>query len=774
MFKRKNNNVLSIKVLREIKNNFKTYLSVILIATLAVTLFTGIFANYKNFDDRLDNIYSESNMCDGIIMTKAYDKDIEDYLKTTDVYYEKRLYIPSKFANTNVNLVTFSSDSTLNKPFRINKGTDDNSYDSNSVLVDENFLEKNKLNYGDEIAFDLPFNDIRIKVKLTGTIQHPESLENSTYNPNFIYIGYDALKAAVISYYNLPFVTDAIVDSVLSEHYNQFIVKGDEEIFSSVKEKFSNSDNYIYSLKRSELPSNITIEADVKQAQQLLYIFPVIFYLVAILIILTSISQLINRESKNIGILKALGFSKFEILRHYTNIFILLSLIGSVLGIILGPLIVPNVMQQKYNILYQLPEINLPFFRPEYLYSVLILVVITALTSLFACFEAMNKVPAASLRGDNAVKMHNSVLSKFKWFKKIPLSILMALRNMKRKISRTVMVIVGVLGCSALLVCGFGIEDTINYGLDLELKELIPFDVSVTYASDSSKKDNVLALENVTAVDEYAKYSVNVEFGNLISSYLYVLPEKTDIFTPQYDEKSCLISKKVSKDLNVKIGDEIAFVLNNQTYKVEVTNIVDFCISQGVFISTLHKSNIDLKPTGAWVRTADSSLNETTAEQLNSLDGISSVSSMAKMQHQAENTISSIKVMTYTVKIFAILLAVVVLYNLALLNFKERVKDIATLKVLGFSKFEVASSFVIEIIFLTFVGSLVGLLFGYPLLVAVLSINETPLISYIYHINPISFIWTVIITCGSSLIINLFFAYLTKKVQMVESLKSVE
>ena len=147
---------------------------------------------------------------------------------------------------------------------------------------------------------------------------------------------------------------------------------------------------------------------------------------------------------------------------------------------------------------------------------------------------------------------------------------------------------------------------------------------------------------------------------------------------------------------------------------------------------------------------------------------------MREMRARADETVSTIRIMTITIRIFAILLAVVVLYNLALLNFRERTKDIATLKVLGFSKFEIASSFIIEIISLTFLGSLLGLTLGYPLLYAVLSINETPLICYIYHIYQSSYLFTVLLTCGTSLVINLFFASLTNKVKMVESLKSVE
>lgn len=255
-------------------------------------------------------------------------------------------------------------------------------------------------------------------------------------------------------------------------------------------------------------------------------------------------------------------------------------------------------------------------------------------------------------------------------------------------------------------------------------------------------------------------------------------PKNHLFFKPDYNNDDCLISSKVAKELGCSSGDAITFIYDGKQYTVTITKVVDFCISQGIFISKNYFENqeqkLSFKPTGCWVMTDDTTYNEEISNQIKDIDGIISSMSMAQTREHANNTIASIKVMTLTVKVFAILLAIVVLYNLALLNFKERIKDIATLKVLGFSKLEIGSSFIIEIITLTFVGSLIGLFFGKPLLIAVLSINENPLLSYIYYIKPISYILTVLLTCGTSLCINLFFAGLTRKVQMVESLKSVE
>ncbi len=766
-------NVLNVKVAREIKNNFKAYLSVILIATLAVTLFTGIYANYRNFDERLAYIYQEANMCDGIIMTKTYNEQVKEFLDEKNVAYESRIYMVGSYGNMDLYLATFTKDSNLNLPYETSL---EEELTSNQILVDNTFLSRTGLLIGDSFEASVPLGGLsmtlKLNFKISGTMTHPESLENSVYNPSFIYVGYDALKKSIQEKYS--FLNISTIDSMLKDYHNQFLIQAEDHIFAEAKEAFMDQENFIYSLKRSDLPSNMTVDADVLQAKQLIYIFPVIFYLVAVLIILTSISQLIHKEGKNIGILKALGFSKMEILFHYMKIFMVLSIIGSLLGMILGPIIVPNVMGNKYNILYQLPKMKLPFFRWEYLLSVLILLLITAVTSILACYEAMNKVPASCLRGDNSVPMRISFLNRFKLFRKVPLPILMAFRNMKRKWSRTLMVLLGVLGCSALLVCGFGIEDTIQYGLDLEIEELIPYDVSATYSSYSSKEEEMLKIDKVVSLDEYAKYSVNIEKKNLISSYLYVLPEEASIFQVEYDKESCIISRRVSEELDAHIGDEISFIYNSQRYRVKITDIVDFCISQGIFLSKNHFEDIPFQPNYAWIKTEAKEYNHSIGEEVNKIDGVLSSQSIQDMRAHANDVISSIKVMTWTVKIFAILLAVVVLYNLALLNFKERMKDIATLKVLGFSRFEVASSFIIEILFLTFIASLIGLAFGYPLLVSVLSINENPLISYIYHIHPRSYILTILITCGSILFINMIFAYLTNKVEMVESLKSVE
>ncbi len=765
--------VLFKKTLREIKENFKQYITVILIATLAVALFTGIYANWQNFSYKLDTIYELSNMADGIITTSG-NTDLErEFL--TDVTYEERLYLTAKVNSNDVIIASFNEESTINTPAYSTVSE----IDSNTVLVDENFLSTTGLSIGDSFTvsisglsieiYGLTITNLELELTISGTMTHPEALDNSTFQANFIYVGEKAIASAISSYYNNLISEDYIL-ILLPSLYNQFLIIDDnvDEILSN----FSSNFEVIYALNRSNLPSNMSIEADVTQAKQLLYIFPIIFYLVAILIILTSISALINKEQKNIGLLKALGYSNLEILLHYTNIFVILCIIGGIIGMIAGPLIIPTVMNQKYSILYQLPDISTPIFRPFYLVSVLILIVIVFITAIIALAHILNKVPASSLRGDNSYDMKPTLFDKMHTKDDKFLTLKMALRNMKRKVSRTLMVILGVMGCSALLLCGFGIEDTLDNSVSTEL-EMIPFDVRLSYEDNGSLIDELSTIDNIVYIDEYVEVSVNIGYDSLVSSYLFILPEVSNIFVPSYQKDSCLISSKVADEIGASVGDTIYFVYNQKTYKIEITEIIDISFSQGIFISSLNDI-IDLEPNYCWISTTDSSLNDSILEECLTISGISSGITIESLENQAEDKLASIRIMTNTIKIFAILLAIVVLCNLALLNFKERTKDIATLKVLGFSLHEISSSFLIEIVILTIVASACGLLLGYPLMYGVLAINQNPLLSYIYHINISSYITTFLLTAGFSTIINIVMSSFVNKVKMVESLKAVD
>lgn len=776
-------NVLSKKLFREIRSNFKQYLSSVAIAALAVTLLTGLLANHENFAARLGEIYSGSSMCDYEILFKANADKCEDYLKEVGLEYQKRLFLPARVDGHDVYLVSHAKADGMNLPYSSSAERT-----GESVFIDARFSSVLNVSPGDKLTlygFSLgdslpPMIDAdgaQIDLALSGTMVHPESLSNSSYTPTVVYVGEEALIKAVSDFLSekYPFMTPALVRPYLRGAYNEFLIRGEgcAEAVAAIKELYSGSDDLVFALHRSSLPTNAMVETDVDQSKKLMYIFPILFYLVAALIILTSVSQLINRDTKNIGIMKAFGYTTAEITLHYIGIFTVLSLIGGVIGVLLGPLIIPVVMSRKYFLLYQLPDIPLPFFRPEYLVSVVLLVALTVLTGVLSCAGPAGKTPAVSLRGENSASFKKSRLSAFKFYEKVSLPVKMAFRNMRRKFSRTAMVIIGTAGCAALLLSGFGIEDTINFGIDEELTELTPYDVAVSYSAPGSMADYISSLDGVTAVDEYCRYSVTLNGKKSASSYVYVMPDDPKVFDGNL-KGDCVLSARAAQNADVAVGDRVNFVYDGKRYEATVSRIEEYCIVQGLFVSESNAIGLPFSPSQAYIKTDSEEKSAAISALLAENDKILSSKTIAEQRLFAQEVMSSIKVMTRTVKAFAVLLAVVVLYNLAQLNFKERVKDIATLKVLGFSRFEIISSFMIEIVALTFFGSIVGLFFGSPLMRAILSINETPLLYYVYHIYLSSYGWTVLATCGSSLAINLLFGFMTDKIKMVESLKAVE
>lgn len=773
-------NVLKRKMLREITANFKQYISVILIAILSVTLFTGLLANYYNFRARVDKAYELGNASDVYLTINEFNKFIVEDLKTNDTNIQEleyRFYTGGKAKSIDVShkssavyIVVAKSTNSLNVPFSTSK-----TLDAGDVFVDELLLEKLGIKVLDEIELSIGGIDYQMNFQITGTMLHPEGLSHTKSTANLIYVTEEALFKQVETFYPND---STMIKNLLSTKYNQILIKTSDinKTQTIANNYFANNQKtkLLYNLTIKDMPSTKSIEADITQAKELLYIFPVIFYLVGILIILTTLSQLIAKDRMNIGVMKAIGYNKKEIIKYYVGISVALALIGSVIGIIIGPLIIPNVMNIKYNILYQLPKAKFPMFKISYLFSVLILVFISFILAYAQTIKEIKRKPAESIRGESAIKVRPLLLDKCSFSNKLPLSIKMSLRNIKRKISRTLMVVLGVLGCAALLSCGFGIEDTLNYGINKEVDELLSYDINVTYSISGIHKDSLLAMSNINEVHEYTKYDVTLINKKAMNSYLYILEDDAKSLAIDYSN-GAVASEKVANELNLKIGDFVSYVFNNETYNVEITNIAKLSITHGIFIA---KSNcpLDFSPTGAYTfcQEKENSKLTKTANLLTNLDFVSTALSLHDFKIQVENAIGSIRIMTLTVKIFAILLAIVVIYNLSLLNLTERTRDIATLKVLGFNQVEVGLTLILEIFIMTFIGSIFGLLCGYPLLKAVLMINETPLIEYIYHINISSYLIAFLLTCGVSILINLIMVFKSKKIKMVESLKSIE
>lgn len=573
---------------------------------------------------------------------------------------------------------------------------------------------------------------------------------------------------------------------------NQYLVSlSNKKNASKVKEqietyfKSKRANNLLSINDRSNMPFVVTVKNDAEQARNFTFLFPFVFFFVAVLVILTTTSQIILKERMQIGTLKAIGLTGNEIMSLYVFITLAVVGLGTLIGEIVGPILVPAIMNQKYSLIYTLPKLGFVFPVFAGVMTAVLFLLAAALVTFYVARKEIKLKPTESMR-PRAVNLKSFSMKIEPKHGISFLSFKMALRNMRMNIVKSFMVIAGVLGCTALLVCGFGIEDTITNGLDHDIKYGNAQDISLTFSTSKTKEELESDLASFTGVKEiemFTKATSQITFPKTekgSNSSVYILgnaPEKSHFkFVSDLPSDKVAISTKVYEDIGAKAGDSVTFTYSNKTYEAEVYCVYDAFFYNGIIVSG--ESPI----LGEWSKAysgADIDIKEgfnadDICKSFKEMSFVISAQTSGDWKRSINDIMGGILIMTNAVKVFAILLAVTVLYNLALMNFKDRTRDIATMKVLGFKRSEIAFSLLFETMTLTFFGVIGGLFLGIPFLHGVLLLNKVELIYFMISIAPTSFLLAFVLTFIVSFLTNGAFALGSERVKMVESLKSVE
>ena len=816
--------VLHRRIRREIRENFLQFLAVILIAFLAVTLFCGLTANYKKLERRVDDVYTRGNMPDVFVLTTGLEKADPADSGTEDAQpawndpafaaalpgveaTESRLYLNADSGGSSVVLTVTEGRPTLSVPITEAEG---------SVLCDSHLLFRIGAEVGKPFPLTLSLDfsallekaglpaefvlslldgmlaeggtnvlrqgEITLQVIVDGTMLHPEAISASSTAAGLLtmtqedFFGF--LRPVIEQNFTAAGATlilDNLKNVNLSNELLLTVADGQEEsVMTALRDYFGEKEtsNLLMVFDRESSPGNAVIESDIRQARMLTYVFPVIFFLVSVLVISTTITQLINREHTAIGTLKGLGFSKRAILRHYMGYGVVLCLLGGVLGVIVGPLLIPSIMDIKNNLLYQLPDLLPPFAFLEYGACLLLLVGVAALVSFLVCRKEIALRPAESMRPVAPKTARTTRLERSRTFARWPLSLRMAWRNIVRQKGRALMVILGVAGCTALLVCGFGIDNTLDNSVYTETEVLFPAELNLTLANP----ETLPTLEGVR-FEAYARQSgqLQSELGVRDATLLVFSPDTEMFGGGTLSDEGGLLSESLAQKLGVGPGDTLTVLCGGKTAEIPVAGLFRSGFTQALVLTPAQGDLLGLTAGYAYGKITDPALTQAeAAEQLRTLESVQSVTTTEDTLRTAEDILATVRIITATVKVFAILLAVVVLYNLSLLNFRERFRDIATLKVLGIPNGQIAASLIWESMALTLLGTLIGLPLGYPVMVLMLSINQTEMLTFLYLLLPVSYLISAAITLLTSFAVNVLLGRRVRKVRMIESLKSVE
>ncbi|MDD2376919.1 MAG: ABC transporter permease [Clostridia bacterium] len=529
-------------------------------------------------------------------------------------------------------------------------------------------------------------------------------------------------------------------------------------------------------------------------------VFPIIFVLVAILICFTSIGRLVDEQRIYIGTMKALGYRKRFIVLKYLIYASFASIIGGIIGILIGFTAFPSFFANAYSALYTLPKLILQFDNTFAILVMIAAVLVTSLSAITVCYETLMQ-NTASLMVVKAPKPGKIILLEripFIW-NRLKFTHKVTARNLFRYKSRFFMTVVGVAGCTALLLVGFALKDSIGTIGTKQFGEIYTYQMSVNTKDGLSKSEyenisNLISnIPNYEAKLNLLLKSIDIGLGSKESSCNIIVPEDTkginDYITlhdrvsqQKYilSDNEVILTEKLANVIGAKIGDDI-YIKNGEKdkYKVKVSGITENYLLHYLYMSPKLYENLYLiKPEynqiDVKLTALEDSQKDIISKSIVSSKGVASVTFSNDMLKTFVEMINTVNYVVLILIVAAALLSFIVLYTLTNINISERIREIATIKVLGFYEKEVSSYVYRENLILTLIGSLFGLILGFYLAKFVIGTAEVEMLMFGREIYPMSFVISVLLTLVFAWFVNVVLLKKIKNINMVEALKTVE
>ena len=752
------------KMLRDIRKHKTQFLSIFLMAFLGVFVFAGVGGESVGLEVNVEDYYNDTNLADGWIYSANIDDaflDKVDSLGAT-TQMERQLVIDSvaDFSNDPEIDLHFVENNTISK-FYLMKGEPFDIDDEDGVWLDKSFADAKGLNVGDNITFE--FEGYELEKEIKGIGYSPEYVyhaSTSSVIPDFNKMGF-----AYMSYKAFPM--DTVPYNVLNVKF-----EGTPENYNELLSDHMDGD-YNSFVEQSEHGSVNQFAEEMDQHKMMSDIFPVVFILISMLILLTTMTRIIAHQRTQIGILKASGFKDRSIMFHYVSYGFWLVLAGSVLGLILGPMTLPQLFYPSMSATYKLPSWN-PAWSMNFIYVAALMVIMSILVSYYSVKSISDEKPADTIRPKVPKISTTGFVEKLSIWDKLSFNVRWNWRDAKRNKFRALMTIIGVIGCTALLVCAFGMYDGMNDLKEWEFNQINHYD-SKLVIDDEATLSEIDDVASEVDGDKIMESAIELESGSVKKSGSLLVLNHTDLVTPtDYDwnkikieDDEVSISQKMADMLDVDVGDTVKWHImgSDKWVKTKIDKIHADPTSQGLIISSDKLDDLDLNYTPTSIVTAEHVDKNYSA--------IKSTSSMKDMTSSWDELTEAMWLLIYILIFFASLLAIVVLYNLGLLSFTEIEREIATLKVLGFKTSALRKLLLTQNLWFTAVGFILGLPVGY-LILKIMWESSGDSFYILPSISITNFILSAAITFALSILVNLMFSRKIKKLDMVESLKSGE
>ncbi len=768
---------LTRKLLRDLRSGWKSFLSILIICTLAITLYVGIDATWRAVEMDLEAQFQHSNMADIWVYGELSDRTTRDIMAIPGVTdAQRRLMVTAQAddlqGEPTMPLFMSEGHTRINKPL-MRGGSAFTPDLKNQCILQQRFATAHSLKPGD--ALRLTIGDKVLSLTVCGIGNLPEYVvtsDGSEFSPSPLRYGYAVLSPGTLSdlpYSQIVLTIEKGADLANIKRQIQELTRDQQAVVTERKDIFG-------------------VKMAMEEAQQVRAmgaIFPTVFFVIAALITWTTMGRLVENQRLQIGTLFSTGYGRGELTWHFASYGLLVAVLGIVSGVLLARLGFAPILMGFMTSLYVLPDAS-PYVSPMVLLFIsLLLFAITGGASVLSAAHALSQTPAALLRPKAPGKGKRVFLENVKvLWARIPFSEKMILRNLLRNPVRLLMGLIAAIGCTAMMLAGFGMRDSVSNVLVNHYTQNMRYDARITLEHDVPGEYGKSVALRAGASDHEEQMTTGVDtliHGEWRSRLVHVLPDDCAMVWLT-DERGlpvalpmegAMLTEKASEDYGIGLGDTL-WMRNpgERAVGVPIVGIAQLRLDQGVYFSRTAWDRMDLQPfapTDVLLRGQALDL-----EAVKAMDGVNKARTIQEERTKNGSMLKIMDVIVLLLVLFSGALALVVFYNLGQLNFSERIRELATLKVLGFTPGEIKKLVLRENILITLMGLPFGLLAGPQLLYVLLTYGLPNTVQFVPYLTMPSWLCTAAFTLLFALMVNWMLGSKFKEVNMVEALKSVE
>ncbi len=759
--------MLAKKMLRTAWQYKAQFISMILMVMLGVGMFVGFNMEWVSIEENMFSFLDDCNFADyRLVDENGYSKDDLERIEKLD-----GIKAAARYLSVNADVKDRNGDSvalavTTNEKVSSFVLISGNAYDKDStdgVWLSDQYADKNGISVGDTITF--VYGGKEISGKVAGLIKAAEQMicvrDVTQLMPDF-------------STHGFAFISPLMYKNAVGfDYYPQINVISDLNKEDFAKKVNDILDKTTVILTKEDTVSYSEAEGEVNEGKAMGSILPALFLLIGLLTMVTTMHRLTAKEKTQIGTLKALGFHDSRITRHYTSFAFFVALVGTALGVGMGYAVAwfimnPNGMMGTY---LDLPEWKLvmPWFC---ILAIVIIIFVLTLIGYFSVRSMLKGTAADSLRPYTPKKMKPMLIERTKFFHRLPFGTRWNMRDIVRHKARTAMSLLGIVGCTILVLASFGMKDTMNAFLEMYYDNGLNYSSRIFLSESASDDDRRKIIDKYNGDSggsvsvQLNEKTVSLDIYNISHDKIRIMDENTDEIDIKDD--GAYICMRIAEQFGLKKGDsfEVSPFGTDDVYKLKVAGIFR-SVSENIIISDKYADSLDIP------YKIDSVYTDTEKADIASTDIIKSVQSKQMIMDSFESFLSIMDTMIYLLVGGAMLLGIIVLYNLGAMSYTERYREMATLKVVGFRDRKIGRLLSGQNLAL----SVLGILIGMPIGALTLSYLLKTLASEYemkMSIGFSSYLFTALLTIGMSFLVSLMIAMKNRKIDMVEALKGQE